>query len=56
MKKTTRKPSNPKRPSARPAEEIQPAVNRGPEPPAPASPATDVPDTDTADFKAGRDL
>ena len=57
MKKTTKKPSNQKRPSVRKTESIPSAANREAEqPPAPSSPATDAPDTGTAEFKAGRDI
>lgn len=56
MKKTTKKTSNPKRPSVRKTEPIPSAANLEAEQPAPASPATDAPDTGTAEFKAGRDL
>ena len=56
MKKTTKKPGNPKRPSVRKTESIPSAANRAAEPPVPSSPATDAPDTGTAEFKAGKDI
>ena len=56
MKKTTKKPSNQKRPSVRKTESIPSAANREAEPPVPDSPATGTPDTATAEFKAGKDI